>query len=281
MLAWLENVMAYPFIGQAIRLLLLAILFISVRQALRISASRTERHIDATVIEADRRRRLNTLLRAAYGTAMVALTAIVTIMALQLIGLRIEPLLASAGVAGLAISLGAQSLIKDYIGGALILAEDQFRVGDVVDVNGVSGEVVRMTLRVTYLRNVEGKLFSVPNGEIRTITNMTRDWSRAIVELNLDFDTDVDLVTRALVAAAERLQDDPETRDALLSPPEIVDWTNLSEWSIQVRVMAKTLPGKQWGVGRALRRAAVEALRASGVRVAVPITLLRDTSAER
>jgi moderate conductance mechanosensitive channel len=273
---WLHTLLASPVLIQGFKLLVVLALFLGFRIGMRVSMRQAEQRIESTVMEADRRRRLHTLLRAGYGTGIVIVTVIVLIMSLQLLGLRIEPLLASAGVAGLAISLGAQTLIKDYIGGALILAEDQFRVGDVVDVNGVAGEVVRMTLRVTYLRNVEGKLITVPNGEIRTITNMTRDWSRAVVDLNLAFGADHEHVRQVLQQAAQRLSDDPDLRDSLLEPPEILSWNGTNEWSIQVRLMVKTVPGKQWAVSRALRQLALEALRVEGLSVALPVALMRD-----
>src|SRR5258707_14231256 len=121
---------------------------------------------------------------------MVVVTVIVLAMALELLGLNIGPLLASAGVAGLAVSLAATTMIQDYIGGMIILAEDQFRVGDVVELGGAAGEGVRMTLRATYLRDAAGKLDTGPNGIVRVISNGTRDWSRGLVGLTLEYATD-------------------------------------------------------------------------------------------
>jgi len=190
--------------------------------------------------------------------------------ALPLVGLNIGPVLASAGVVGLAISLGASTLIRDYLGGLFILAEDQFRVGDVIEVAGVSGEVVRMTLRVTYLRDVFGKLHTVPNGDIRIISNLTREWARAVVDLNLEYGVDMAQATEALNAAMRDLQADETVKDHLLGEPVIASWNNLTEWAVQVRLMVRTLPGKQWAVAQALRRHAMQALAGAGIRVALP-----------
>jgi moderate conductance mechanosensitive channel len=200
-------------------------------------------------------------------------------MILQAVDVNIGPLLASAGVAGLAVSLGAQVLIKDYIGGVLILAEDNFRVGDVIEVNGVSGEVVRITLRMTYLRDLEGKLHAVPNGDIRLVTNLTREWARAVVDLTLAYGADSARVNRAMEDVTARLQADPAVKDALLGPAEVLSWNNHSDLGVQVRVMVKTRPGQNWLVSRVVRQLALEALAAEGLRPARPVTVVEERRA--
>jgi len=167
-------------------------------------------------------------------------------------------------------------MIQDYIGGAIILSEDQFRVGDVVEIGGVAGEVVRMTLRATYVRDAAGKLYSVPNVSIRVISNVTRDWSRAIVDVTLDYATEPEKLDAAMQIVGERLKAEPSISGWLLADPEAITWSNLTEWGMQVRLMAKTLPGKQWAVSRWLRRFAIEALQEQGLRMAFPVTYLRQ-----
>ena len=276
---WVTALLTHPIIGTMLRLVLLSLMFLFVRRSLQLGVVRVERRIERNVEEADRRGRLNTLLRAGYGAAVVLIGAITLAMILQAVNINIGPMLVSAGVAGLAISLGAQTLIKDYIGGVLILAEDHFRVGDVVEVNTVSGEVVRITLRVTYLRNVEGKLHAVPNGDIRTVTNVTRDWSRAVVDLTLEYGAAAERVQRALAGVSARLQADPALAEVLMGPAEVLSWNNNSDLGVQVRIMVKTLAGKHWLVGRVLRQYALEALEAEGLRPARPVTL-RPASAQ-
>lgn len=264
--AWLLDLFAHPILGAMLRLVLLALVFLFVRRALQLAAQRIEARLHQMVPEPDRRGRLTTLLHAGYGVAVVLVGALTLTMFLQAVGVNIGPLLASAGVAGLAVSLGAQTLIRDYIGGILILVEDHFRVGDVIEVNAVAGEVARITLRVTYLRNLEGKLHAVPNGDIRTVTNLTRDWARAVVDVTLDFAADPARVNRAMAAVTERLRADPQVADALLGPAEVLTWNNLSDVGVQVRVMVKTQAGQNWTVGRVLRQYTVEALEAEGLR---------------
>jgi small conductance mechanosensitive channel len=276
---WLLDLLALPVLGAAFKLLVLLLLFMIGRQGLRFAQRQAENRLLQSVLDADRRNRLQTLLRAGYGVALGVVVLIMVAMALPLVGLNIAPVLASAGVVGLAVSLGASALIRDYLGGLLILAEDQFRVGDVVEVSGVSGEVVRMTLRVTYLRDVFGKLHTVPNGDIRVISNLTREWARAVVDLNLEYGVDMALATQALNTAMQDLQADAEIKDYLIGEPVIVSWNNLTEWAVQVRLMARTLPGKQWAVGQALRRCAMQALAAAGIRVALPPAATRGGGA--
>ncbi len=261
---WLVALLNYPVLGTVLKLVFVVVLFFVVRALLRVGERQLEQRLLVTVRDEDRRNRLNTLLRAGYGAAVGLLLLITASMALQLLGLNIGPLLASAGVVGLAISLGAQSLIRDYLSGVLILAEDQFRVGDMIEVAGVSGEVAQMTLRVTYLRDTFGKLHTVPNGDIRVISNITRDWSRAVVDLNLPVGTDMVAAEAALRAAVAQLRADPALMDLLLDDPTVIPWNNVTEAWVQVRLTARTKAGEQAIVAQALRRAASQALGASG-----------------
>ena len=276
MLVQIEAALALPIVGAFAKLAVLVLLLLFTGRALNVAVRRIGGRLESRVGDLDRRRRLDTLLRAGQGIVTVVLLALGLTMALQIFGFNIGPLLASAGVAGLAVSLGATTLIQDYFGGVVILSEDQFRVGDVVEVAGVAGEVVRMTMRATYLRDIAGKLYTVPNGSIRVISNLTRDWARAVVDLTLEYQTDPAKMDAAVQLVTERLKADPSVNGFLLGDPEAITWSNLTEWGVQMRVMAKTLPGKQWAVGNRLRRYAIESLQSQGLRVAMPITIVRD-----
>jgi small conductance mechanosensitive channel len=275
MLFQIESVLGLPIIGGLIRVLLLLLVLLILRRLLSLVVRQIEQRLEVQVHDVDRRRRLNTLLHAGQGVVTVVVLALSVMMALELFGFDIGPLLASAGVAGLAISLGATTIIQDYIGGAIILSEDQFRVGDVVEIGGVAGEVVRMTLRATYLRDATGKLYTVPNGTVRLISNVTRDWARAVVDVTLDYAADPAKLDAAMQSVAARLKAEPSIAGFVMGEPEAITWSNLTEWGMQVRLMAKTLPGKQWAVSRWLRRYAVEALQEQGLRMAFPVTYLR------
>jgi small conductance mechanosensitive channel len=157
----------------------------------------------------------------------------------------------------------------------LVLVENQFTVGDAIKVGSVAGGVERITLRATYLRDVDGQLHIVPNGDIRLVSNLTAEWARAIVDLNVDYEADMGRVMRALEAAAVRAQEDETIKADLLEPPQALGWLGFKDWAVQVRLMVKTAPGKQWGVATALRKYAVAALQAEDVRVALPIHQVR------
>lgn len=216
----------------------------------------------------DRRTRLLTLHRTAVNTARAVAFTIAALVTLATIGLDLGPVLAAAGIAGLALSLGAQTLIKDFLGGIIILLEDQYRVGDVISVGNASGTVEKITLRRTDIRDIEGRLHIVSNGDIRTLTNETRGWSRAMIEINLDFDADVDKAVMVLKDAMARAVNDPEIAQDVLEQPEIFGWHLITDWSVIVRIWAKVEPGRQWKVGRVLRRYALQALHDAGIPIA-------------
>lgn len=226
------------------------------------------KRVTATEMEPDRRARIRTVISAAKNTLRVVILALATMGILAGFGLNFGPILAAAGIAGLAVSLGAQTLIKDFIGGLIILLEDQYRVGDSISVNGVDGSVERITLRRTNLRTGDGVLFVVPNGDIRTVGNNTRDWSRASVELNLAYGGDIPKAVAALKEAMSRAAEDPAIKPALLEAPEILGWNQTNDLGVRVRMQAKVKPGQQWGVARELRRLALDALHEADVPIA-------------
>ena len=236
---------------------------------LRMFSSGAETRISQVYAEDyDRSARLKTLLRTGNYTAKVAIIGSGVLVALSTVGIPIGPMLTAAGIVGLALSLGAQTLIKDVLGGLILLLEDQYRVGDNITVNGVNGTVEKITLRRTNLREENGDLHIVSNGDVRMVANRTRDWSRALVEINLAFDADVDKVVIALTAAMARATQDAEIKDDLVEPPEILGWNQFSAWAVTVRLRAKVEPGTQWQVARVLRRYALEALYEAGVPIA-------------
>ena len=218
----------------------------------------------------ERLRRLKTLGHAGLSIGYIIIFLIVLLMILRELGIDITPILASAGVVGLALSLGAQTLIKDYLGGILILVENQFTIGDVITVGQLTGTVERLTLRLTYLRDAEGKLNLIPNGDIRILSNLTTQWSQTVVTFNLDYETDMQSALRVLEEAARLVQADSEIAPALVEAPYALGWTGFNDWAVQMQLITKTLPGKQWLVARAMRKTALELLQKEGIRLAIP-----------
>ncbi len=228
------------------------------------------RHLSAREAAA-RVRTLTTLAESAV-RLLVILLALLTVLALY--GVPIGPLLASAGVVGLAISLGAQTLIRDVIAGVFIVLEDQYHVGDVISVNNVSGLVEALTLRSTVLRTLEGAYVVIPNGEIRVVQNLSRDWARAIIDLPLTPEEDVDRVIAVLQELAASLPNDPELGPLVLEPGEVFGIEAIGPQEVTVRIAVKTRPLEQWRVARLLRRRILHTLQAAGVSAPYPRSVM-------
>lgn len=231
-------------------------------------ARKAVERVMAAEMEPDRRARLRTIISASKNTLRIIILSLAAMAILAGFGFDFGPILAAAGIAGLAISLGAQTIIKDFFGGLIILLEDQYRVGDSISVNGVDGSVERITLRRTNIRTADGALFVVPNGDIRVVGNNTRDWSRATVELNLAYDGDIKKAVAALDIAMAEAAADPAIAALLLEKPEILGWNQTNDLGVRVRLQAKVKPGQQWGVSRELRRLSLDALHEAGIPIA-------------
>ncbi len=257
-------------LSSILKVALIIILTLIARWGIHLAFNRLENRVSTIFAGQPRLPRINTLLRLGRGVAVTLVFMIGGMMILQTLAVNITPILASAGVVGLALSLGTQTLVKDYIGGLLILIENQFDVGDVIEVEDFLGTVERITLRSTSLRAVDGKLHIIPNGEIRALSNLTEDWSRVVVELNLDYEADLNQVLGALRKAAEEAKELPDIMDDLLEEPQVAGWVGLNDWALQARLTAKVKPGQQWRVANVMRPLAVNALHAAGVQVALP-----------
>lgn len=198
--------------------------------------------------------RIETIRRLVNTTALVIIIVVASLTILSELGINIGPMLASVGVASLALGLGAQSLVKDAISGFFIIVEGQYQVGDAVEIGGVAGSVEDLTLRVTQIRDGQGYLHFVPNGEIRVVTNRTRDWSRAIVDIGIAYEDDVALAVRTLDEIGELAAADPEIGPLLLEAPTVTGIEGLDDWQVRLRVIVKTAPNEHWIVQRYYRR---------------------------
>lgn len=181
--------------------------------------------------------------------------------------IEIGPLLAGAGILGLAISFGAQSLVKDFISGFFILFENQFALGDVVEAAGKTGVVEHMTLRVVVLRDAEGTRHVIPNGEIKVVSNRTAGWARAIVDVAVAGETNADRVLALVKDETARFAADAEWTHVLDGAPEVWGIEALGDNRVVVRTVVRTQPGAQWGVSRELRRRFKNRFDAEGIRL--------------
>ncbi|GCD20712.1 mechanosensitive ion channel domain-containing protein [Cellulomonas algicola] len=226
----------------------------------------------ATARRAQRARTLGSVLRS---TATVVVGTIMVLLILAELGVNIAPFIASAGIVGVALGFGAQSLVKDFLTGLFMLLEDQYGVGDVVDVGPATGTVEAVTLRVTKIRDSDGTLWYVPNGTMLRVGNKTQGWATAVVEIDVDYFADLDEVRTLLREAAARVEADPALGAHLQGTPSITGIERLSADAITLRLKVRTSPAMQWDVARALRTATRDVLERAGVPLAGQRDLLK------
>jgi small conductance mechanosensitive channel len=221
-------------------------------------------------------------VRAVAQAAELAVTSLIyfvaTLLILSKFGLPLSSLVPPATIVGVALGFGAQQIVADVLAGFFILSERQFGVGDLVQLSqpgqttGVRGTVEELTLRVTKLRTVQGEVVFVPNSALRQVTNLSREWSRVVVDVPIPVSQDLDAATDALRAAAQEMWNDPHWHDVLLGEPIVAGVENIEVDHLLLRVIARTLPGKQFDVGRALRSKIAVALQRAGIASAAPVT---------
>ena len=236
-------------------------------------------HIDASsrvadaLVRSEAAKHRHAVAQVLTWVSIVLVYCLASVLVLQRIGIPLTGLVAPATVAGVALGFGAQRIVQDLLAGFFLIAERQYGFGDVVRISplgsdtGVTGTVEDLTLRVTRLRSANGEVVIVPNGQIVQVTNLSRDWARAAVDVPLPDSVDVGRVNELLHQVGLAAFEDPSLRPLLLDPPTVMGVESLDVGELTVRVVARTLPGKQFEVGRALRERVAVAFRAEGVRV--------------
>lgn len=189
------------------------------------------------------------------------------------IGVNVTALLAGVSILGLAVSFGAQSLVKDIITGFFVLLEDQYGVGDVVRVNGaggLAGSVEHLNLRVTVLRDLEGTAHIIPNGQILTVSVLSKDWARVVADIDVPHDLKLDTALELIGGVAQILHDDPIWNEKFLEPPEVLGVQALGAVGITIRTVMKVQPKEQWGLSREFKKRIKNAFDAAGLRIPMP-----------
>jgi len=226
-------------------------------------------------------RRVETVTSILKRIGNVVLIITVCLMVLSDFGVKIGPLLAGLGVAGVALGFGSQYLVRDIISGFFIVLENQFRVGDVVKIGEYAGTVEKMYLRTTQLRSASGDLHVIPNGRIEGVTNLTRVWSRAVLEVGVSYASNLDLVFEALREVAARAQQDDFIAANLKEPLDVAGVTKLGDSAITVRLWGKVEPLQQWAVERALNKLTKEVFDERGIEIPFPqVTLSLEKTAQ-
>jgi small-conductance mechanosensitive channel len=216
---------------------------------------------------AQRAKTLGSVLRS-VSSVLILGTAAFSI--LGSIGLNLAPILASASVIGVAVGFGAQNIVKDVLAGLFMLLEDQYGVGDVIDVGSAKGTVEAVTLRVTRMRDVNGVVWYVPNGEIKKVGNESQNWGRAVLDIPVDINEDVERVKEILQATADTMAAEADWTEIILERPSVWGVQALAGDAVIVRIVLKTAPGKQADVARELRERVKKAFDEAGVSVATP-----------
>jgi small conductance mechanosensitive channel len=275
----LSTLAAWTF-ASGLRILLIFILAYALVRTVGLLVKRFEAELTrGTGLDAlERAKRARTLGSVVNKAASVLIVVVAAVMVMKELHLDIGPLLTTAGVAGVALGFGAQWLIRDIISGFFLILEDQVRVGDVAAINGVGGLVEELNLRTIVLRDIEGTVHVFPNGAINTLANKSKDFSYYVMDLGVSYREDTDRVAALVRKIGEELQSDPSFGPFILAPLEVLGVDAFTEWAIQLKVRIKTVPLKQWDVGRELRRRIKKTFDAEGIEIPLPerIVTVRD-----
>lgn len=256
--------------SSGIRAVLICLGMLFLLAVIRQALARVRRLLEGALPTPAQRQRAETLTQVLRDVARVFVVAVGTMMVLSEIGIDLKPLLAAAGLGGLAIGFGAQSLVKDVISGFFILLEDSIAVGDVVEIAGVSGLVEEVKLRSIRLRDVSGSVHVVPNGIVDRVKNMTKGFSFYVFDVGVAYREDVDRVMAVLVEIAEELRADPLYAEDVLEPLEMLGVDRFDDSAVIIRCRLKTVPSKQWRVGREMNRRIKKTFDAKGIEIPFP-----------
>ncbi len=232
--------------------------------------NRARKGHDDESLEAEKR--INTLSGILKGLGRILIWSVFSMIVLRRLGLDIAPLLAGAGILGLAIGFGAQELVRDFISGFFILLENQIRAGDVVRINGTAGLVERIELRTTTLRDFDGVVHIFQNGKINTISNLTKEWSAVSFDIGVAYKEDTDNVMEVMKNVGTEMIGDDAFRDMFMEPIEIMGLDKFDDSAIVIKARIKTKPGSQWTVGREYRRRLKIAFDGRGIEIPFPHT---------
>ncbi|GET29042.1 mechanosensitive ion channel family protein [Prolixibacter sp. SD074] len=233
---------------------------------------RATRGNDQTNLEMEKR--TNTLMGIVRGAGKIIIWIIFLMILLRKFGVDIGPIMASAGIVGLAVGFGAQELVRDFISGFFILLEDQIRIGDVAIINGTGGSVEKIELRTITLRDFSGVVHIFQNGKINSLSNMTKEWSAMVFDIGVAYKEDVDQVMNIMKEVGADMQQDDDFKDKILEPVEVVGLDQFGDSALVVKARLKTQPVQQWSVGREYRRRLKIAFDKANIEIPFPHTTI-------
>ncbi|MCA1745166.1 MAG: mechanosensitive ion channel family protein [Bacteroidales bacterium] len=269
---WTISELPGVFIMALVLVLLSRGINMAINQFKKVLLRRAESDPKVDTLEAGKR--INTLTDILMAVVKVSLYTVFVIMLMSKFGVDVGPLLASAGIIGLAVGFGAQELVRDYISGFFMLLEDQIRTGDVAIINGTGGLVERIELRTITLRDLSGVTHVFQNGKINTLANMTKDWSAMVFDIGVAYKENVDEVMEIMKGVGDDLVDDEVFKVKILEPLEISGLNEFGNSALVIRARFKTRPGEQWTVGREYRRRLKIAFDSHGIEIPFPHTTI-------
>jgi len=242
------------FVSTGLRIVLIAIITLIVIKGVKVLANRLQVAFSRQKVDEESKKRASTLSSVIRHLLTVVILVVALMTILGQLGVEIGPILAAAGIVGLAVGFGAQNLVKDVINGFFILLEDQIRVGDVVQIAGKGGLVEKVNLKMTILRDFSANVHYIPNGNIDVVTNMTKDYSRYVFDIGVAYREDVDEVMKIIREVDEELRKDSSCSEDILDPLEIFGLDQFADSALIIKARYKTKPIKQWGVAREFNR---------------------------
>ena len=242
------------FFASGIRILFILIAALILNKILHFIFTRLFTSLSKQKVSDEFKKRTETLNSTLSYVIRIGIAVVAIVMILGELGIEIGPILAAAGILGLAVGFGAQSLVKDVISGFFIFLEDQIRVGDVVQVAGRGGLVEKVNLKMTILRDLAGNVHYIPNGNIDVVMNMTKEYSRYVFDIGVAYREDIDEVMEIMNEVHEGLRNDPDCQDDILEPLEILGLDKFADSTLIIKARTTTRPIKQWRVGREFNR---------------------------
>lgn len=225
---------------------------------------------EQNLTEDGEKKREDTLIRIFNGAVRIIIIILAAMMILQEIGLKIGPLIAGAGIAGLALGFGGQYLIRDIISGLFIILENQYRIGDIININDTGGLVEDISLRKTTLRDLDGIVHHIPHGEIKIVSNLSKNFARVNLDMGISYNTDLEHVIRVINQTGKELAEDPSFRDSIISPPQFLRVNDFADSAVVLKILGDTKPLKQWEITGELRKRLKIAFDREGIEIPFP-----------
>ena len=267
--------MGMEFAQSSVRILLLILAAYIGIKLLRVALERLERVLiraseSKETVPGAGAKRIRTLTNVLWTIAVGLIWFVVALTALGQLGINLAPVLAGAGVVGLAVGFGAQNLVKDLVSGFFLILENQIRVGDVAIINGTGGLVEAITFRTVVLRDLSAIVHVFPNGSINTLSNLTKEWSAYVIDVGVAYKEDTDRVVDVMRSVADKLQEEPEYGSVMLAPIEIFGVDDFADSAVIIKARFKTRPLQQFNVGREYRRRLKKAFDTAGIEIPFP-----------